>query len=281
MVTQGVGSKTRLGPGLIYGVLTGLRNVKDSFVSTGARSSGNCVAMHRFFVDPQQGTGDEIELEGREAHHALHVVRVKAGEEVWVLDGMGHERRCTVISSSRQSMRLKVEETKLTPAPEVRITLLQAIPKGKAWENILQKATELGAYRIIPVITERVVVQADGDKVEKWKWIAIDALKQCGNPWLPQIETPRKLAELLGKAAELTLIAALEGKAEHPRVVLDAHRGKLRSVSVWIGPEGDFTPAELRAIIDSGARPITLGPRVLRADTAAIYCLSVIQYELA
>ena len=235
--------------------------------------------MHRFFVPPQQCSGQELTLDGREAHHALHVVRVKVGEQVSVLNGTGHEYFCKVMATSRHAITLAVDETKSTPPDDLQVTLIQAIPKGKAWDSILQKATELGAHRIVPLLTERVVIDADASKLEKWEWIAIDSIKQCGNRWLPQIDPPRQLRELLQQplAVDLTLIASLEPGSEHPRRYL---RDKaITRVAIWIGPEGDFTSAETKIIREAGARPITLGPRVLRADTAAVYCLSVLNYE--
>ena len=235
--------------------------------------------MHRFFLAPEQSRGPHLTLEGREAHHALHVLRLKSGDLVSVLNGAGEERLCRVGGTSRHAVDLSVEQTRFTPPSDFQITLLQAIPKGKAWENILQKATELGAHRIIPLVTERVVVHTEDNKVEKWQWIAIDSIKQCGNPWLPHIDPPRALAEILKSSSrfDVSLVASLAPGAGSPRAFL---QNPVRTVAAWIGPEGDFTPEETEKIIAHGVRPITLGPRVLRADTAAISCLSIINYEL-
>src|SRR5436190_17043847 len=147
--------------------------------------------MHRFYIAPQQLKGDRITLDEREAHHALHVLRIAVGDEVVVLDGEGNEYRCTVAEASRRSVALDVKDSKFTPRPATETVLIQAIPKGKAWETILQKATELCASRIVPLITERVVAQFNEEgsstKLDKWRAILIDAIKQSGNPWLPRI----------------------------------------------------------------------------------------------
>jgi 16S rRNA (uracil1498-N3)-methyltransferase len=148
----------------------------------------------------------------------------------------------------------------------------------------------LGATKVIPILTDRTVTQLDEDrsetKVEKWNWVAIDAIKQCGSAWLPKIAEPIKPAQYLssGDRSELTLIASLQPGAKHPRQYFQEffqERGrKPGSVSVWVGPEGDFTPAEVNQVLAAGALPITLGPLVLRSETAAFYCLSMVNYEL-
>lgn len=246
--------------------------------------------MHRFHLPPAACGSPRLELGGTEAHHALQVLRIQPGECVQVLDGAGHRLRCRVESVGRRALSLAVLEREQVPAPLFEITLIQALPKGKAAETIVEKATELGVGRIIPLISERVVVRLDADetglKAAKWRLVAIGAMKQCGSPWLPQIEAPVTLREYLARPGrfDLSLVASLQPAARHPREYLAAYQAKHgrrpASVGVWIGPEGDFTPEEVQAIQAAGARPITLGPNVLRTDTAAIYCLSILNYEL-
>lgn len=229
-------------------------------------------------------------LTAREAHHALHVVRLRRGERVAVLDGAGHEYLCDVREASREYVTLAVLHKSQVPPLPYHVTLLQAMTKGKAFENIVQKVTELGAFRLVPLLSERVVSQPDEDaaanKVEKWRLIAIDSTKQCGSAWLPQIEPPLPLKEFLTRRErfELPLVASLQSDRRHPREVLEDYRvehGRLpKSVGVFVGPEGDFTPVEMDAIKESGALPVTFGPLVLRSDTAAVYALSVLNYEL-
>jgi len=246
--------------------------------------------MHRLYLPSEECRGLELKLTGREAHHALHVLRVRAGERITVLDGAGAEILCEVRDQTRDSLALAVVSKNSIPAPPHRITLLQAIPRGKTFETIIQKATELGVWRIVPVLSERIAMQLDAEdaigKTEKWRQVAIEAIKQCGNPWLPQIEKPVTPAEFLsrGEKFELPLVGSLQPDRRHPRqyfaAFLRAH-GKLpQTVCVWIGPEGDFTPAERSAIQADGALPISLGRLILRSDTAAIYCLAILNYEL-
>ena len=247
--------------------------------------------MHRFYLPREHGLDSELTLTGREAHHGLRVLRVRLAEKVGVLDGKGRRYLCEVANLSRDTIQLKVLEKKIVEPLPYRITLVQAIPKGKTFEVIVQKATELGAHRVVPLLTERVVTRLDDEanaahKVEKWRQVAIESIKQCGSPWLPEIMPPMTLPQFIArnKAHELSLVAALAGERFHARRHFERfqneHHRLPDSISVWVGPEGDFTPDELAAILAYGALPVTLGPNVLRAETAAIFCLSVLSYEL-
>jgi 16S rRNA (uracil1498-N3)-methyltransferase len=246
--------------------------------------------MHRFYLPPERCAGTTLRLDGREAHHALNVLRLKHGELVAVLDGIGNEFMCTVEDVSRNAVTFSVSLKNFVPALPCAVTLLQAVPKGKIIESIIQKSTELGARRIVPILSERVVTQLDGEDAEnkrdKWQNVAIEAIKQCGAAWLPKVEAPVTIEQFLARKEkfDLSLVGSLQKERRHPREVLrefEAKRGRLpQSVGVWIGPEGDFTLDELKAIQNSGAQPITLGNLVLRVETAAVYCLSVLNYEL-
>ena len=246
--------------------------------------------MHRFYLPPENCRGTPLRLDGREAHHALHVLRLKRGERVTVLDGAGNEFLCDVENAAKDSLTLAVKEKKTTPAPACSLTLLVAIPKGKIIEGIIQKAVELGVNRIVPLLTERVVTQLDDDgaegKREKWQGVAIEAIKQCGAAWLPVVDAPQSIGEFLmrGEKLELSLVGSLQTERRHPRewiLAFEQQHGRLpSSAGVWIGPEGDFTLAELQAIEAAGAKPVTLGALTLRVETAAIYCLSFLNYEL-
>jgi 16S rRNA (uracil1498-N3)-methyltransferase len=246
--------------------------------------------MHRFYLPPERCAGTALRLDGREAHHALHVLRLKHGELVAVLDGIGNEFMCTVQDAARNAVTLSVSLKNFVPAPPCSVTLLVGVPKGKIIESIIQKAVELGARRIVPILSERVVTQLDGEDAEnkrdKWQAVAIEAIKQCGATWLPNVETPVTIEQFLARKEkfDLSLVGSLQKERRHPREALrefEAQHGRLpQSVGVWIGPEGDFTPEEVKAIQNSGAQPISLGRLVLRVETAAVYCLSILNYEL-
>lgn len=244
--------------------------------------------MHRFFV-LEGSPADGLVIEGREAHHAADVLRVRQGELVATLNGRGLVRECTIQRISRGRVDLALlRETRL-PRPACSITLLQAIPKGKTFDTIVQKATEIGAAKIVPLLTERVVVEleeADAErKVAKWQQAAIEAAKQCGTAWMPDILAPTPLSAWLPSRPvyDLSLVACLMPNSRNPREFIEqyrqAHAQPPASVALFIGPEGDFTNEEYQQIQGSGALPITLGPNVLRADTAAAYGLAILSYE--
>lgn len=246
--------------------------------------------MHRFYLPPAQCNGEIIHLTDDEAHHATRVLRIEAGEPVVVLDGDGHTMDCVVREVTKRSVTLSVKRKTFSPPLPCQITLLQAIPKAKAMDYIVQKATELGAARIVPILSERVVVQLNereaADKAEKLQPVAIEAIKQCGSPWVTKIEPPVSLKGFLarGEKFDLPLVASLHEGSQHPREFIrqfrEQHQRSPATACVWIGPEGDFSPAEMELLHASGALPITLGRLVLRSDTAAIYSLSVLNYEL-
>lgn len=248
------------------------------------------MSLHRFYLPPDQCQSGELLLEGPEAHHAAGVLRLTRGQRVTVLDGAGAEFLCEILDVSRKSVRLKVAQKHSAPPPACDITLLQGVPKGKLFESIIQKAAELGARRIVPLLSERAVPDFDSEealrKTVKWQAVAIEAIKQCGSAWLPRVEQPLKPQEFLAKkeSFELPLIASLQPGSRHPREYFrqfrTQHNRLPHSATIWIGPEGDFSPAEVQLVQSSGALPITLGKLILRTETAAIYCLSILNYEL-
>ncbi|MCU0786138.1 MAG: 16S rRNA (uracil(1498)-N(3))-methyltransferase [Verrucomicrobia bacterium] len=246
--------------------------------------------MHRFYLPPEECRGSALTLTGREAHHALRVLRVRRDERVTVMDGAGTEFLCDVCSADRNTVGLRLVEKKSIPPLPCQVVLLQAIPKGKLIEAIIEKATELGAHRIVPILSERVTTRLDdssaAEKADKWRLAAIEAIKQCGSAWLPRVDAPMTPKQFLARQEgfDLALVGSLQSDARHPRECLrefkSRHRALPRTVCVWIGPEGDFTPDELRAVQSAGAQPISLGRLVLRVETAAVYCLSFLNYEL-
>src|SRR3984893_6992879 len=246
--------------------------------------------MHRFYISPENWNPTGLTLHGSEAHHARDVLRMKRGDRVVAFNGRGREITAEIVDLARDEVHLrKLQENETTPL-RCRITLGQAIPKGKNMDLIVQKAVEIGAAEIAPLISERTIVdlgpkEADQKKT-KWQQIAIEAAKQCGQNWLPQVHAPRKLKDFFSHAGsfDLRLIGSLQPDAIHLKKILadysDQHRDRPKNVLMLVGPEGDFTPAELALAKTNSCLPITLGPIILRVETAAIYCLSVLSYEL-
>ena len=245
------------------------------------------MSSHRFYLPPHVWKTGRLTLDPAEAHHAAEVLRLGTGDRVTVFNGEGAEAIAEIIKSGRDGMDLKQIQAGSTPPLSCAITLAQAIPKGKNMEFIIEKATELGAASIAPLLSERTVVQCDREeaqkKKQKWQRVAIEACKQCGQNWLPAVQTPRNLKDFFaaGQRFDVMLIASLQADALPLKAVLaEIGAPAPRSVLVLVGPEGDFTPAEIGLAKSSGCRPITLGPIILRTETAAMYCLSVLSHEL-
>jgi 16S rRNA (uracil1498-N3)-methyltransferase len=244
----------------------------------------------RVYALPAVSDPTEIILSPDESHHLVAVNRAAAGATVVAFDGKGAEWICALAAADKRAAQLKVRfAQKAKPLPW-RITLGQALPLGSAMDAIVRKATEIGVARIVPLESDRTQVHLDGDrsdkKIGKWQTAALEAAKQCGNPWLPEIGPVAPAAAFMesAKGYDLKLIASLQPGAKALKQVLAAFRAAQNRAPLnvlWlIGPEGDFTPAEMGQSRTSGFEPITLGPLVLRCETAAVYALSVLSYEL-
>ena len=248
------------------------------------------MSAHRFFLSAEAWSDGPLTLTGEEARHCSNVLRCTVGERVAVFDGNGNEAGGSIASVSHSEVVVDVQTREATPRPPVEVSLCQAVPKGKNMDLIVQKATELGASRIVPLLSDRTVVRLDSDEIEKkrakWQRVALEACKQCGQNWLPEVVAPVAVMDFLrsssGAGDSLPLIAAIDERAGSLKEILADSGADFSpsSASIMIGPEGDFTPAELDAAINTGFRPMSLGPIVLRSETAAIYSLSVLVHEL-
>ncbi len=248
------------------------------------------MSAHRFYIPPERWTLKPRVLEDAEAHHCIDVLRLGVGARVVIFDGRGSEVTAEITTVERGRAQLKdLMSVKMEPL-RCAITLAQAIPKGKNMELIVQKATELGVAKIVPLLSDRAVVQLGDDEIRKkrgkWHQIVIEAAKQCGQNWLPEVAepvTPKKFFAEFDRY-ELPLIASLQHDARGFKATLadfrEQHGRRPGSALMLIGPEGDFTPAETSSAKSAGCIPVSLGPIVLRAETAAIYSLSVLAYEL-
>src|SRR5216110_3072870 len=160
--------------------------------------------MHRFYISPENWNPDALRLSGAEAHHAGDVLRMKRGDRAVLFNGRGREITAEIVDLSCDEVHLRRLQETETPPFSCRITLGQAIPKGKNMDLIVQKAVEIGAAEIAPIISDRTIVQVDSEsaaqKQTKWQQIAIEAAKQSGQNWLPRVHMPRKLAELFSMA---------------------------------------------------------------------------------
>ena len=246
-------------------------------------------------------------MTGTEAHHARGVLRLQPGDRVVLFDGQGREATAEITALDSAAVRLQILQEAVTPPLRARITLAQAIPKGKNMDLIVQKSVEIGATEIFPLLSARTVVHLDpgsaAQKRAKWQTVALEAAKQCGQNWLPRIHFPRSpdaffreietaISPVGAEAGmsparrfDLRLVGSLQPGARHLKDILadyaqTYHGARPASVLMLIGPEGDFTPAEIALARSHGCTPLTLGPIILRVETAAIYCLSILSYEL-
>ena len=220
--------------------------------------------------------GNALRLDGREAHHALHVLRLKRGDAVTVLDGAGNEFACEVENSHARFAGSRREGRKIHAAVALCHHVAASRAQGENHREHHPESVELGARRVVPVLSERVVTQLDGGDAEKkrdkWQQVAIEAIKQCGAAWLPRVEAPLMPAEFIARQEkfDLLLVGSLQPERRHPREVLrefEAKHGRPpQSVGVWIGPEGDFTLDELNAIQSSARCRFRLANSCARGD---------------
>ncbi len=245
----------------------------------------------RAFCSPATTEPTEIVLSSDESHHLVAVNRARVGNTVVAFDGRGTEWICELTADRKNAATLKVRFSQKAKRLPYEITLGQALPKGSSMDSIVRKATEIGATRIVPLESERTQVHLDTDrsdrKIDKWQTAALEAAKQCGNPFLPEITPLQKASSFMeqAKGYDLKLIASLQPGARSLKEVLagfrTANNNRAPVKVLWlVGPEGDFTPAEMSISRSTGFEPITLGPLVLRCETAATYALSVLSYEL-
>ncbi len=239
--------------------------------------------MARFFL-PSDQWGEAACLSGDEAKHLSQVLRIRVGEEVVVFDGKGRQAVAKVHNVARDRVSLDLGPPSMSPRTGPKVLLALAIPKGKRMDLVVQKAVELGVSVIQPLVTRNTVVQPGDGKADKWRRAALEACKQSGFDFLPEVEEPAEFQRWLGSigsnpADELRLIASLAAGARPMREVLRGSAAPA-TVVVLVGPEGDFTSSETEAALEASFHPITLGATVLRAETASLFCLSAIRYEL-
>lgn len=241
--------------------------------------------MSRFYVPKESVRGNIINISGKEAHHILDVMRLKVPDKVVTFDGTGKEYTGFIKEVRAKSAIIEIVETRMPRGRESSgITLVQAIPKKEKMDYIVEKATELGVSKIIPLVTDRTIPNWDAPKkaasVERWRKIAMEASKQCGRADIPEIDSIKNFRDIAAEASsyDLALIAALDEKAIKLKDALKGFAGG--KVLIAIGPEGDFTAGEIEEARDNGFKLVSLGSRVLKSDTAGLFVLAILNYEL-
>jgi 16S rRNA (uracil1498-N3)-methyltransferase len=244
--------------------------------------------MHRFFVPPEWLKGERISLGGPLAHQLSRVLRLQAGEHVTLLDdsGWAYEVALDRVSPQEATAHL-VSRTQPQTEPRVRLVLYQALTKETKFDWVLQKGTELGVSTFVPLVTERCLIgspESLGEqKMRRWQRIVTEAAEQSGRARLPRVSGVMRLAEACepAPAGVLALIAWVSPQAMPlAQVMRQAASTSLEEIRFFVGPEGDFSPAEVERARQAGILPISLGLRVLRTETAGLVALAAINYAL-
>jgi len=263
----------------------GTRRRKGKFKAV-AKTAGACekpgMSLPRFHLPPGSWPDGDLVLSGDEARHCARVLRRQVGDAIEIFDGAGRVVRARLTTVARETVTAAVVEELPTPARPPAVHLLPALIKTEPFEWLLEKAVELGAASVRPVLTARTVVQPDGEKLDKkmarWRRHMLEAAKQCHTPFLPDLATPKPFAEALA-AAPAGALKILPSLAEASRTLHGLGAGASEAW-VAIGPEGDFTPAEEELARGRGFLPVTLGPFILRAETASLTALTLLVHEM-
>ena len=245
--------------------------------------------MHHFFVNPEQVEDGLIRITGSDVNHIKNVLRIRQGEEMLVSDGTGRDYLCQAEEIAGQEVTVRIleieEEGRELPS---RIWLFQGLPKSDKMDLIIQKAVELGAFRIVPVATKNTVVKLDPKKeeakVKRWQAIAESAAKQSKRSLVPRVSGIMTLKEAFDYVESQGFSVRLipyehEAGMDGTKTELDA-AGPGQDIAVFIGPEGGFDEREIELALSKGVRPISLGRRILRTETAGLALLSVLMMRL-
>jgi len=236
--------------------------------------------MHRLLVE--NIAGETVALTGEQHHRATRVLRLGRGDRLRIFDGRGSEYETTIQTADRTQAMLRIErQVGPVPEPQVRVTLLQSVPRGDAMERVIQKCVEIGVAEIVPLITRRTVARASGEgtKLARWRKIALHAVEQSGRAWLVPVAEPVTADLAIPRLASCDLaLVPHHGAAESLRSALGA-AGRSQSVAIVIGPEGGFSPEEIARFAAARARIVSLGPRVLRSETAGLVAATLVLYH--
>ena len=248
--------------------------------------------MYHFYTDRSNIYDDHIVLEGADVNHIRNVLRMKDGEELIICDGEGTDHFCRIRGNDGKKLIADIMKSCGSEAESpAKIVLFQGLPKKDKMELIIQKAVELGASEIVPVMTKRVIVKTspgekESRKLERWQSIAKSAAEQSGRGIVPKVGNTLDLDEALKRSEELEcrLIPyenadSSEAGMENTRSIIKGLKGK-KSIGIFIGPEGGFEPEEVQKAVSSGYVPISLGKRILRTETAGLAMLAVIGFEI-
>jgi 16S rRNA (uracil1498-N3)-methyltransferase len=253
------------------------------------------MARRRFYAPPEDINGSIVVLSPHETHHLINVLRMTPGDEAFVFDGGGNEYRCMFRRVQDDRAELEIGDSLLDIVESsVELTLAQALAKGERFDFIVQKATELGVTRIAPLMTRYADIRLDEkqkiSRAERWRRISLESMKQSGRRQLVEITEPLSIYQFMSLVERSSKQAS--GTESNNLLLLFSERGGTgvaealeqsstsRSVVALVGPEGGWSDDELETLSDYGCKSVTLGPRVLRTETAAIVAVTLIQHTL-
>jgi 16S rRNA (uracil1498-N3)-methyltransferase len=242
----------------------------------------------RFYAEAASLAGDRIEIGGALAHRLTRVLRMRAGDEAILFDGSGEDVRVRLDDvGDRRIAAIAIERGPGPREPRVRLHLYQSITKGERFEWLLEKATEIGVARVVPLVAARAVVRppAEGNRADRWRRIAVEAAEQCERSAIPEIGAPELFDDALRTAPGIVLLPYEEADDAAPSIhdVLNRRVDDvfaLAEVSVFIGPEGGYEPAEIARAEEAGAEIVTLGDRVLRSETAGLVAATLVMHAV-
>ena len=241
------------------------------------------MSTHRFFTPQKNISSSKIDILDRNTiHHIKDVLWLKVGQEVIIFDESGNEYRARIETLNNEAIKLKInEKMPKIKMDKLRVTIACAIPKNSKFDDIVDKLTQLGVSRIIPMLTERVIIKLDKHKETlrkaRWEKITLNASEQSKRSGLVVIDAPARINDVIANSSgfDLKLIPTLQGQRKS-LIGVFSHTPK--NILVLIGPEGDFTDDEVALAVDSGFTPVTLGKEILRVETAAVSVASFIKF---
>lgn len=248
--------------------------------------------MSKFFVHPEHIKGDKAIITGQEAHHILDVMRLKKQDRITAFDGTGKLYEGKILDTTNKKVNVQIEHVvQDSQKTDLEITLAQGLPKKNKMDYIIEKCTELGIDLIMPTQTTRTIVKLDrvrfASRKLRWQKVAREAAKQCGRTTIPQVQGLSPWPTVLSALSDFDLkllfslvsLVPLGKQTQRLKDVLRTHN-KAKRIILLIGPEGDFTPEEVRGALNAGCIAVSLGKNILKSDTAAISALAMINYEL-
>jgi 16S rRNA (uracil1498-N3)-methyltransferase len=240
--------------------------------------------VRRFFLEKEDILSEKPTLRGPDVKHIRTVLRLKPGDDLFLFDGKGWEYRALITASTSKAVVLSVVETfRSTSESPAQISIGQSLLKAKKMDNVVRQVTEVGAHALIPIMTQRSVPQPKperwAEKERRWRTIAWESLKQCGRSQTPRLDSPLSFGVLVRSSqAYNRRFIFHDDRAESALATFTKETTKGLGVLALIGPEGGFTPEEVDMALDAGFRCVSLGPRILKADTAVVAACTILQY---